>query len=389
MILLYSKKGCYQCEVVKGLLEKQNIKFEYNIVNNLYSIAKEHKVLEDQLYDCKQFPIMIKDEKVYSYENILDTYDEPLLNKLNEQYSLYPIKYNDIYEHLKKSRKSFWNPEEITFLKDMKDWESLTDDEQYFISTILAFFATADGIVNENINVNFCNDVAPPEAKGVYDIQKAIETIHNETYSIMLDTYIKDKKKKCDLLNGIRTIPTINKKASWAIKWMKNTNSFAERLIAFGCMEGILFSGSFCSIFWLKKRGLLPGLCFANELISRDEGLHTDYAILLYKHINHKLSQDKIKSIVTEAVSIETEFITSALPCKLIGMNSDLMIHYIKYVADHLVVRLGYQKLYNVDNPFDWMESISLNGKTNFFEKRVGEYSLNHTAKVFSQDDDF
>jgi len=284
-----------------------------------------------------------------------------------------------IWEMYKKALGLFWTAEEVDLSKDYGDWEKLSENEQYFLEHVLAFFAGSDGIVVENLGERFLRDVSIPEAKCFYGLQIAMENIHSETYSLLIDTYIKDDDKKKKLFNAIETIPCIKRKADWSLKWITDQNSnFAKRLVAFACVEGIFFSGSFCSIFWMKKRGLLPGLCFSNELISRDEGLHTDFACLLYSSIEEKLSQEVIYEIICEAVEIENEFIVESLPCKLLGMNSGMMTQYIKFVADRLLLQLGYDKLYNVVNPFTWMEMISMEGKTNFFEKRVGEYSKNN-----------
>jgi ribonucleoside-diphosphate reductase beta chain len=285
----------------------------------------------------------------------------------------------EIWSMYKKALGLFWTAEEIDLSKDYGDWEKLSENEQYFLEHVLAFFAGSDGIVVENLGERFLRDITIPEAKCFYGLQIAMENIHSETYSLLIDTYIKDDDKKHKLFNAIETIPCIKKKADWSLKWINDTNSdFARRLVAFACVEGIFFSGSFCSIFWMKKRGKLPGLCFSNELISRDEGLHTDFACLLYSKIENKLSQEVIYEIVGDAVLIETEFIVDSLPCKLLGMNSGMMSQYIRFVADRLLLQLGYDKLYNVVNPFTWMEMISMEGKTNFFEKRVGEYSKNN-----------
>ena len=284
-----------------------------------------------------------------------------------------------IWEMYKKALGLFWTAEEVDLSKDYGDWEKLSENEQYFLEHVLAFFAGSDGIVVENLGERFLRDVSIPEAKCFYGLQIAMENIHSETYSLLIDTYIKDDDKKRKLFNAVETIPCIKRKADWSLKWITDQNSnFAKRLVAFACVEGIFFSGSFCSIFWMKKRGLLPGLCFSNELISRDEGLHTDFACLLYSSIEEKLSQEVIYEIICEAVEIENEFIVESLPCKLLGMNSGMMTQYIKFVADRLLLQLGYDKLYNVINPFTWMEMISMEGKTNFFEKRVGEYSKNN-----------
>jgi ribonucleotide reductase beta subunit family protein with ferritin-like domain len=295
----------------------------------------------------------------------------------------------------KKQLASFWTAEEIDLHQDLSDWEKkLNDGEKHFIKYVLAFFAASDGIVLENLAQKFCTEIQIPEARCFYGFQIAMENIHSETYSLLIDTYIKDNTEKSFLLNAIMNVPVIKKKADWALKWINDSNTFAERIVAFSCVEGIFFSGSFCAIFWLKKRSLMPGLTFSNELISRDEGLHTDFACLIYKYLNNKLSQEKMYSIIAEAVKIEKEFITEALPVELIGMNSKLMGQYIEFVADRLLYALGYQKYFNVQNPFEWMEMISLQGKTNFFEKRVGEYQKANVMssaedKVFRLDADF
>ena len=295
----------------------------------------------------------------------------------------------------KKAEASFWTAEEIDLAEDLKDWDALSNNERHFVSHILAFFAASDGIVNENLSGNFCTEVQQSEARCFYGFQIAVENIHSETYSLLIDTYIKDQKEKSHLLNAIETVPCVQKKANWALKWCDANNaSFAERMIAFAAVEGIFFSGSFCAIFWLKKRGLMPGLSFSNELISRDEGLHCDFACLLYSKMVNKLPESRIVEIITNAVEIEKEFVVDALPVELIGMNSGLMCDYIEFCADRLLRALGCAKYYNAVNPFEWMEMISLQGKTNFFEKRVGEYSksgvgVNKEEQVFSIDCDF
>eukprot|EP00934_Nitzschia_sp_Nitz4_P008544 Nitzschia sp. Nitz4//scaffold63_size106090//62838//64136//NITZ4_004395-RA/size106090-augustus-gene-0.159-mRNA-1//1//CDS//3329555990//8534//frame0 len=302
--------------------------------------------------------------------------DEPLLMENPFRFVLFPIQDNELWEMYKKAEASFWTSEEIDLGSDMKDWNSLTKNERHFISHVLAFFAASDGIVNENLAQNFMTEVQSPEARCFYGFQIAVENIHSETYSLLIDTYIKDPKEKTHLLHAIDTVPCVGRKAKWALQWCDSEYaSFAERCIAFCVVEGIFFSGSFCSIFWLKKRGLMPGLSFSNELISRDEGLHTDFACLLYSKLKHKLPESRIVEIVTHAVDIEKEFVSDALPVELIGMNSRLMSQYIEFVADRLLVSLGCSKFYKSPNPFEWMEMISLQGKTNFFEKRVGEYA--------------
>lgn len=310
---------------------------------------------------------------------------EPILKENKGRFVLFPIEHDDIWEYYKKAEASFWTAEEIDLSQDLKDWEKLNDGERHFISHVLAFFAASDGIVNENLAENFVSEVQYTEAKFFYGFQIAIENIHSETYSLLIDTYIKDGQEKDRLFNAIETLPFVKKKADWALRWI-DEGSFAERLIAFAAVEGIFFSGSFCSIFWLKKRGLMPGLSFSNELISRDEGLHCDFACLLYNnHVVNKLDPSVITKIIMDAVDMEKEFVTEALPVGLIGMNAELMCQYIEFVADRLLMELSCSKQYNVENPFDFMELISLQGKTNFFEKRVGEYKK---AGVTSDQDD-
>mgnify|MGYP003524881949 FL=1 len=300
--------------------------------------------------------------------------EELLLRENKERFVLLPINYPKVWEMYKKHEQSFWTAEEIDLHPDLVDWENkLNDDERHFIKHVLAFFAASDGIVTENLAVNFMSEVQIPEARCFYGFQIMMENIHSETYSLLIDAYIKDPKEKHYLFNAIETVPCVKKKADWALRWIQN-GSFAERLVAFAAVEGIFFSGSFCSIFWLKKRGLMPGLTFSNELISRDEGLHCDFACLLYSMLQNKMTQEQVHTIIKDAVNCEHEFVTDALPVSLIGMNAKLMCQYIEFVADRLLVSLGYSKIYNAANPFDFMEMISLQGKTNFFEKRVGEY---------------
>ncbi|KAI9827783.1 MAG: Ribonucleotide-diphosphate reductase (RNR), small subunit [Thelocarpon impressellum] len=302
--------------------------------------------------------------------------EEPLLQENPHRFVLFPIRYHEVWQMYKKAEASFWTAEEIDLSKDMHDWnERLNDDERYFISHVLAFFAASDGIVNENLVERFSGEVQIPEARCFYGFQIMMENIHSETYSLLIDSYIKDQKQRTYLFDAIDTIPCIRKKADWAIRWIQDEQStFAQRLVAFAAVEGIFFSGSFASIFWLKKRGLMPGLTFSNELISRDEGLHTDFACLLFSHLRHRPSQDAVRAVITEAVTIEQEFLVEALPCALLGMNAKLMKQYIEFCADRLLLALGNPKHYHATNPFDFMESISLAGKTNFFEKRVGDY---------------
>lgn len=321
---------------------------------------------------------------------------EPILAENKDRFVIFPIKHNDIWEYYKKSEASFWTAEEIDLSQDMTDWNNkLNDNERHFVKHVLAFFAASDGIVNENLAINFLNEVQYPEARFFYGFQIMMENIHSETYSLLIDTYIKDVAEKDKLLHAVDTVPCVGKKAEWALTWISN-GTFAERLIAFAAVEGIFFSGSFCSIFWLKKRGLMPGLSFSNELISRDEGLHCDFACMLYAdHIENKLPKEQVLKIIADAVVIEKEFVSDAIPVKLIGMNADLMCQYIEFCADRLLLALGCDKYYNATNPFDFMEMISLQGKTNFFEKRVAEYQksgvMNNKEEnnVFNLDEDF
>ncbi|KAL9653761.1 hypothetical protein ABK040_008627 [Willaertia magna] len=301
---------------------------------------------------------------------------EGILIENPQRFVLFPLQYPKVWEMYKKAMASFWTVEEVDLHYDIQQWTMLNNNEQHFIKNVLAFFAASDGIVNENIAQQFMTELQIPEARCFYGFQIAIENIHSEMYSTLIETYIKDSKERNRLFNAIETVPSVQKKAQWALKWINNENLFAERLLAFACVEGIFFSGSFCSIFWLKKRGLMPGLTFSNELISRDEGLHTDFACLIYSMLKHtKLPQSVVHALISEAVDIEKEFITESLPVDLIGMNCRLMQQYIEFVADRLLMTLGYEKLYFAANPFDWMTMISVSGKTNFFEKRVGEYA--------------
>lgn len=304
---------------------------------------------------------------------------DPILDDSDaSRFTLFPIRDREIWNFYKKSEASFWTASEIDLADDVKQWnddEVLKPDEKHFISYVLAFFAAADGIVNENLTERFMREVKQPEAKSFYGFQNAMENIHSETYSLLIDTLVKDKDEKSKLFNAIQTIPCVERKAKWALDWIESDSTFAQRLIAFACVEGIFFSGSFCAIFWLKKRGLMPGLTFSNELISRDEGLHRDFACHLYNKLESQIDVETVHDIVRQAVDIEQEFVCDAIPVDLIGMNKTKMSEYIEFVADHLLAQLGVDKIYNTQNPFDWMELISLQGKTNFFEKRVGEYA--------------
>jgi len=321
---------------------------------------------------------------------------EPILQENKNRFVIFPIKHHDIWEWYKKMEASFWTAEEIDLHQDLTDWNNkLSDDERYFIKHILAFFAASDGIVNENLAENFVNEVQYAEAKFFYGFQIMMENIHSETYSLLIDTYVKDEAEKAELFNALEVFPAIKKKADWALKWIES-DSFAERLIAFAAVEGIFFSGAFCSIYWLKKRGLMPGLTFSNELISRDEGVHCDFAVHLHNHhLLNKVPKDRIKEIIVDALDIEREFVTESLPVSLIGMNAALMTQYLEFVADRLLVELGCERVYGSANPFDFMDMISLQGKTNFFEKRVAEYqksgvmNTDSDAQKISFDADF
>lgn len=328
---------------------------------------------------------MIYIHNIYNYIKKM----EPILMPNPKRFVLFPITHQKMWDFYKQAEASFWTAEEIDLSADKKDWNNLKEGERHFIKHVLAFFAASDGIVNENIGMNFEQEVQYPEAKCFYGFQKAIENIHSEVYSLLIETYITNQEEKTHLFEAIEEIPFVKKKAEWAFKYMnKNTNSFAERIVAFAAVEGIFFSGSFCSIFWLKKRGLMPGLCFSNELISRDEGLHCDFACLVYNELVNKLSEERIHEIIKDAVDIEKEFVCDALPVALLGMNSDSMKEYIELCANRLVRALGAGKLYPfAKNPFDWMELISLDGKTNFFEKRVGEYGKNNLSREIKFDD--
>jgi len=325
--------------------------------------------------------------------NAIELNNEPILKSNDDRFVLFPIKHRDMWDMYKKAEMSFWVAEEIDLHQDLVDWEKLTADEQHFIKHVLAFFAASDGIVNENLAINFMNEVQYPEARCFYGFQIMIENIHSETYSLLIDTYIKDTAEKDYLFHALENLECVSKKGQWALRWITN-GSFAERLVAFAAVEGIFFSGSFCSIFWLKKRGLMPGLAFSNQLISRDEGLHCDFACLIYTQLVNKLPETQVQEIIANAVEIEKEFVTDALPVNLIGMNADLMCQYIEFVADRLLVSLGCGKIFNATNPFDFMELISLEGKTNFFEARVGDYrksGVGNTAEMqqFSLNEDF
>lgn len=350
-------------------------------------ITNELDKAEDGTYCATTLPNVVTDN--------FDPSIEPLLKENPRRFVIFPIQYQDIWQMYKKAEASFWTVEEVDLSKDLSDWEKLNDNERHFISHVLAFFAASDGIVNENLVERFSQEVQVTEARCFYGFQIAMENVHSEMYSILIDTYIRDPHQRDYLFNAIETMPAIKRKADWAMAWISSkTSNFGERIIAFAAVEGIFFSGSFASIFWLKKRGLMPGLTFSNELISRDEGLHCDFACLMFQHLVQRPSKERIVSIISEAVKIEQEFLTEALPVNLIGMNCKLMSEYIEFVADRLLTELGVGKIYNTKNPFTFMELISLDGKTNFFEKKVGEYqkwgvTANRLDNVFTLDADF
>ncbi|KAI2630998.1 small subunit of ribonucleotide reductase [Hypoxylon sp. NC1633] len=370
-----SKKAASAMESLK--MESPIKKLDFSGKENT-PVDADIDALANEIESQTQKPIIEKEEQKLPVAPTIrpEEADEPILQENPQRFVLFPIKYHEIWQMYKKHEASFWTAEEIDLSKDLHDWNNrLNDDEKFFVSHILAFFAASDGIVNENLVERFSGEVQIPEARCFYGFQIMMENIHSETYSLLIDTYIKEPAQKTHLFNAIDTIPCIRKKADWALHWIADKKStFAQRLIAFAAVEGIFFSGAFASIFWLKKRGLMPGLTFSNELISRDEGLHTDFACLLFTHLKNRPGKDVVEKIITDAVVIEQEFLTEALPCALLGMNANLMKQYIEFVADRLLVALGNDKVYRVSNPFDFMENISLGGKTNFFEKRVGDY---------------
>ena len=370
-VQIYSKDECDLCEAATKLCNSEG--FDYEKIK----IDREDlkKLCGGKLDSYPQ--IFMNDRRIgnyFEFQDYIEDEYEPLLEPTLDRFTIFPLKHQNLWDLYKKAQMSNWTAEEIDLSKDMEDWVQLTDNEQKFIKYILAFFAGSDGIVYENINNNFADEVQASEARSFYGYQCHNEMVHGETYSKLIDKYIKDSSEKKQLFQAIQTIPCIERKAEWAMKWFDKSRPFAERLFAFACVEGIFFSGSFCAIFWLKKRGLLPGLCFSNELISRDEGLHQEFAVELFNMLQQKPSKDIIHTIIKEAVEIEKGFIIDALPCSLIGMNSEKMSEYIEYVSDRLLKQVGHPTIWNSKNPFDFMENISLDGKTNFFEKRVGDY---------------
>lgn len=378
-VKILSKENCSLCSDSYELCKSMGIQYSVE-----YPQTKQ-----------KQYPqIYVDDKLIGNYFDFVDYLDdlEDILVPNSSRFTIFPIKYPKLWELYKKAQMSNWTAEEIDFSDDLRDLDKINDNEKHFIEHIIAFFAGSDGIVFENINTNFADEVQIPEARSFYAFQAHNEMVHGETYSLLIDTYVKDSSRKNELFDAINTIECIKNKADWAIKNFDRTKPFAERLIAFACVEGIYFSGAFCAIFWLKKRGLFPGLCFSNELISRDEGMHLEFAVELYNTLKNKPSSEKIRNIITEAVDIEKKFIIESLPCKLIGMNSELMSTYIEFVADRFCKQIGIPVIWNSKNPFDFMENISLEGKTNFFEKRVGEYGKLDDAGenlTFDNDEDF
>lgn len=383
-VIIFSKDGCQYCDHAVELCKSENLEYEKELVS------------KDELKEkcgATTYPQIFVDDKhvgdYFAFQDWVQDEFDPILYPTLNRFTVFPLKYPHLWELYKKAQMSNWTAEEVDLSNDMDDWKTLNDNEKKFIKYILAFFAGSDGIVFENINNNFADEVQISEARSFYAYQAHNEMVHGETYSKLIDKYIKDQSEKKQLFEAIQTVPCIEQKAKWAMKWFSGS-SFAERLFAFACVEGIFFSGSFCAIYWLKKRGLMPGLCFSNELISRDEGLHQEFAVELYKLLRNKPNTETIHTIIKEAVEIEKEFILNALPCKLIGMNSEKMSSYIEYVSDRLLKQIGVPPIWNSKNPFDFMENISLDGKTNFFEKRVGDYGkMDDSSDEIGFDEEF
>lgn len=399
-VIFYTKPGCVLCDEAEIFITTHNINAEKVYVKSLSEVMMRHRddvTIEDT--NVSSFPMFFDPgtKTLLTYDEFVKTFGETILLPNPNRHVLFPIEHPAMWTMYEKAVASFWTVNEIDFSRDEHDYDKvLTPDERFFINHILAFFAASDGIVNENLARNFSDEVQVSEARAFYSYQQFNETVHSHNYSLMIDRYVKDNVERMKLFDGIHTVPAIAKKAEWASRWISKENCpcFAKRLIGFACVEGIMFSGSFCAIFWLKKRGLMPGLSFSNELISRDEGTHQDFAVLLYKTLRHPLAQTEVESIIREAVDHEQEFIKDAIPCRLVGMNDTLMSQYIEYVADRLLLQLGYKAMYGSANPFDFMETISLTGKTNFFERRVGEYAksgilVDEARQCFAIDDDF
>lgn len=394
---IFSRDDCIYCDKAKRLLNAHEIEFDVKTCKNIAQLRDLLGPFSGKLPSLS-FPIVVDPHGnlIGGYNQLRDLLDEPILSHENARYSAFPITHHDIYALYKKAVASFWTSDEISLRDDATHFQSLSADEQHFIKHILAFFASSDGIVNENLMSNFTKEVRIPESNLFYAFQGFNEAEHNVTYSILIDSIVEDPVERDRLFNAIVEIPAVKSKAEWALKWMvPESRRFAERLVAYACVEGILFSGSFCAIFWLKKAhpGKMPGLSLSNQFIARDEGMHCDHAVLLYHKLKHKLSQAEAVSIISEAVENEKTFILEALPCSLIGINSELMAKYIEFVADRLLTQLGHERIYYTDNPFPWMELISLEGKTNFFESRVSEYSrasiVGGSTDSFMVDDDF
>ena len=384
-IEIFSKMDCKYCTYAENICIDMNLDYKKVLVDK--DDLKKHCGSQAVTYP----QIKLDDKYIGDYFAFQDYLEEsePMLLPTMKRFTIFPIEHENLWILYKKAQMSNWTAEEIDTSADMDDWKSLSDNERHFIKYILAFFAGSDGIVFENINNNFADEVQSTEARSFYAYQVHNEMVHGETYSKLIDKYIRDDHEKRNLLDAITTIKSIKQKADWALKWFDKSRPFSERLLAFACVEGIFFSGSFCAIFWLKKRGLMPGLCFSNELISRDEGLHLQFALELFQMLKNKPSEDTVHDIVKESVEIEKSFIIDSLPCKLIGMNADRMSEYIEYVADRLLKQAGFNKIWNTQNPFDFMENISLDGKTNFFEKRVGDYGKIDESTAVTFDEEF
>lgn len=385
-VTILSKEGCSMCDVAEQLVKTHGLSYTKEIVDK----GKLHQLCGQSV---STYPQILVDGKHignnFDLEEYLEENHEPILADNPNRFTVFPLKYPELWELYKKAQMSNWTAEEIDLAKDMDDWNGLSKNEQHFVKYILAFFASSDGIVFENLSINFAREVQLSEARSFYAYQEHNEMVHGETYSLLIEKYITDPSEKEETFRAIETIPCIKKKADWALKWFDQSLPFRERLVAFACVEGVFFSGSFCAIFWLKKRGLMPGLSFSNELISRDEAMHQEFAVALFGLLKNKPSELTVRTIVSSAVAIEKEFILDALPCKLIGMDSQKMSEYIEFVADRLLKQLGYQPIWNTKNPFDFMENISLDGKTNFFEKRVGDYAKFSNDGEINFDEDF
>ena len=399
--IVFSKHGCTWCDAAKALLADRGYHATFETCSDIQDARTRISriVGERGAKGVTSFPAVVdtaRGKLVGGYEKLRDEIDEPILSESDARFSAFPVRFPDMWSMYKRAVAGFWTSEEVSLKDDVVQWDAaLNADERHFISHVLAFFASADGIVNENLAANFSVEVQIPEARAFYAYQMYSESIHNEMYGLLIDALIRNATERDRLFGAIREVPCVRAKASWALKWLDRSRPFAERLIAFACVEGILFSGSFCSIYWLKKRGLMPGLSMSNEFISRDEGQHQTFACVLYRHLKHRVPATRVMDIVHEAVDNEKEFICEAIPCNLVGMNAALMSEYIEFVADRLLLELGYERAFGTANPFPWMEMISLSGKTNFFEGRVSEYARagmlveGEDTSVFGMDDDF